>query len=480
MNKTIRLFAVFLAVFMICSMCGAALALEGYETYTFDEVSLSVPVPEDTLVVLTRDMEEDDFALSLMEMTAEEVAEMMEAGGNYLDVIDGDMRWEFIVTVMDSKLMGILLDAGDMTDYLNTLSDSEEEAFFGGVKEGLLTSLEAGGAVVEFQSSGVYRGDYYSFVELRWYMELDGVAGDVVSYITIKDGLFYQFAFKIIDGEISVADDEVFLTIVDNIRLGEDIVTESHTEQPVSETAAEPGDGGGYPAAVAGYYVAVECTMDGEDAGLDDEYLVLEEDGTGLFSLDGTEFALEWDLDGEDFSFIDESGDAFKGYYDDGEIGGDYFSGLYYVFVKEKEESFAVMNDEPAKSGHSKTELAENTHSKEEPTESLHSKAESAAEEVYIEDALEEIDFDKAVKIGIVVLVVVLLMFVGIVVLVVVLIVRSNKKKQAEKKPVPNEDYAGPAVFAEDYSQPRNPYSRPGMGDSGTYEPDDREDYLNM
>ena len=83
--------------------------------------------------------------------------------------------------------------------------------------------------------------------------------------------------------------------------------------------------------AVAGVYYATSCTRDGEDEGVDDEMLYLDEDGTGCFLLFGTVYEIEWALDGEDFYFIDDTDDEFYGTLRNGVIEGEYYNGYCYV-----------------------------------------------------------------------------------------------------------------------------------------------------
>ena len=87
-------------------------------------------------------------------------------------------------------------------------------------------------------------------------------------------------------------------------------------------------------AEVEGYYYATACYLDGEDVGVDDEYLYLDDDGTGYFVLLENVYNLEWTLDGVDFYLIDDSGDEFIGTLSGGVIEGDYFGGYSYTFEK--------------------------------------------------------------------------------------------------------------------------------------------------
>ncbi|MBR1496773.1 MAG: S-layer homology domain-containing protein, partial [Oscillospiraceae bacterium] len=104
----------------------------------------------------------------------------------------------------------------------------------------------------------------------------------------------------------------------------------------VKTDEAEPPAPSGTPAngaALAGDYDAVYCAIDGDETGVDDEYIHLEADGTGYFHMLQSNYQFRWTSDGTDFRFVDEDGDSFDGYYEDGVIAGDYFGGFSYVFA---------------------------------------------------------------------------------------------------------------------------------------------------
>ena len=89
---------------------------------------------------------------------------------------------------------------------------------------------------------------------------------------------------------------------------------------------------------ISGDYYAFSCRgPDGTEYELEDEFLHLESDGTGYFSISGEKYELEWTYDNESFYFVDESGDEFNGSYYNGMIGGTYFQDLYYMLTNDYE-----------------------------------------------------------------------------------------------------------------------------------------------
>lgn len=89
------------------------------------------------------------------------------------------------------------------------------------------------------------------------------------------------------------------------------------------------------PTIELGVYAATECSEPEDEDDqffLDGEYLQLDGDGTGVFNFIGQDYKIDWTLDGDRFSFVDEDGDVFDGTYSDGVIEGVYGGWYRYVF----------------------------------------------------------------------------------------------------------------------------------------------------
>ena len=84
-----------------------------------------------------------------------------------------------------------------------------------------------------------------------------------------------------------------------------------------------------------GKYPAVSCFSDGEEYICDEDWLIIEADGSGILVFEGDEYTMEWELDGDKFSFEDEEGSTFEGTYEDGVIEGVLDDNLDYVFERE-------------------------------------------------------------------------------------------------------------------------------------------------
>ncbi len=74
----------------------------------------------------------------------------------------------------------------------------------------------------------------------------------------------------------------------------------------------------------AGTYKAVSCVRDGESYVCDQDALELRADGTGTITFNGDVYAMEWTLEGESFSMVDEDGDIMEGRLSDGRLVATY------------------------------------------------------------------------------------------------------------------------------------------------------------
>jgi len=110
-----------------------------------------------------------------------------------------------------------------------------------------------------------------------------------------------------------------------------------------------------------GKYPAVSCFSDGEEYICDEDWLVIEEGGSGTLVFEGEEYAMDWELDGSEFTFEDEEGSTFVGTYEDGVIEGVLDENLEYVFEREgtgSKKGAAPAEEEPAEEPEEEPEAA--------------------------------------------------------------------------------------------------------------------------
>ena len=85
---------------------------------------------------------------------------------------------------------------------------------------------------------------------------------------------------------------------------------------------------------------------DGKELKLDYETLHLNEDGTGMFFLNGDAYELNWTCDNGVLEFTDSEGDSFKGSYTSGMIYGTYFDDITYMFTNNYEMASSIWNNQ--------------------------------------------------------------------------------------------------------------------------------------
>ncbi len=89
----------------------------------------------------------------------------------------------------------------------------------------------------------------------------------------------------------------------------------------------------------AGTYKAVSCSQDGEKYSCDDEYILLNEDGSGEVRFNDSTYPFKWTLDGDKFSFTDEDDYTIEGTLEDPLLKATVYD---YDYVYEKVESEAA------------------------------------------------------------------------------------------------------------------------------------------
>ena len=99
---------------------------------------------------------------------------------------------------------------------------------------------------------------------------------------------------------------------------------------------------------ISGDYYAISCKdKDGRELTLNDEVLHLNNDGTGVFEIDGESFSLRYELKNRNqLTFTDEDGDTFNGNYYSGIIAGTYFNDYYYMFTNDRDLYLSYTSDQ--------------------------------------------------------------------------------------------------------------------------------------
>lgn len=85
---------------------------------------------------------------------------------------------------------------------------------------------------------------------------------------------------------------------------------------------------------VTGRYDAVECWNEDGNYHCEEEYLLLNEDGSGEIRFNQSVYPVEWKSDGSELSFTDEDGETETGTIKDGVIKISY-AGYQYIYAKD-------------------------------------------------------------------------------------------------------------------------------------------------
>lgn len=151
--------------------------------------------------------------------------------------------------------------------------------------------------------------------------------GDAFSFQLDENHFFHgSYADGVIDGTIQWGENSYRYVFEHGVRpLQEDY--DSDADYDLSDYTKD------LPAGMYSVTVCVDAQDESEDYYTDNEYLLLESDGTGVFCFAGTEYDIWWGCTNGTFYFVDEDDDEFEGTYtDDALIEGVYMNWLRYVF----------------------------------------------------------------------------------------------------------------------------------------------------
>ncbi len=265
-------------------------------------------------------------------------------------------------------------DAGLDGEYILLDNDGDGRIYFGGVEYKFDWELDGSAFRFvdedgdEFEGryySGVIQGSYYGY---DWVFELDGVVSPVTAGIyqavycadaeseywcdedrleletdgsgyLVFEGEEYSLRWTLDNGEFTFdAEDADFVgsyhpeggITVDGVEYAEPyvegVLVEEYDYIFVLDAASVK------PAVEPGLYEAVSCTQGASSYFCDEDWILIGSDGQGTFAYEGEELAMDWSLDGSEFSFIDENGNSFEGYYYSGTIEGCYGDTYDYIF----------------------------------------------------------------------------------------------------------------------------------------------------
>ncbi len=174
------------------------------DTYTIDELDMSIAIPSD-YVVFTRDIDANDPNLSLYGLTKDSMSSLMTSGNIYLNAWDSDVNYEIIVTMIDSSL-------GDF----NLLSDTTLST--------LATSFESEykSAGITYIKSEVYQHDQAKFLKIYISQPNGDSTAYGLQYYTVYADKAINITMQSYSGTINDSEENILKSIVDSAKFGTD------------------------------------------------------------------------------------------------------------------------------------------------------------------------------------------------------------------------------------------------------------------
>ena len=160
--------------------------------YSSDEIGLSLSV-DDNYIVLTRDNLKNNTDLEKLNISEENIENIMKTNDIYFDIIKNDISYEILV---------VIPKVTPLYENLSTISDIELEE--------LKTNLSI---VVDSDESSVYKGNY-NYIVVDYYDE--STAYFIVNYYTVVNSKGYNIQLQKKD-EIKEEDKKDLKEIVDSI-----------------------------------------------------------------------------------------------------------------------------------------------------------------------------------------------------------------------------------------------------------------------
>ena len=174
----------------------------GMTTYYIEEADMYVDVP-DEYIVLSRDLQPGDPALSFFGVTAEEQQSIMAANDLYLDICEENLDYEILIKVMDNLI-----------DSLEVMNDSLLLALVPTIEP----EYEKVGVTI--LSSEVYHHEQAKFLKLRLRQYNNGRDVYSLQYYTVHSNKAINITLHSYSGEVSEDQEQALKVIVDSAAFG--------------------------------------------------------------------------------------------------------------------------------------------------------------------------------------------------------------------------------------------------------------------
>ena len=189
-------------------------ALASSETYSLDELGMTIDIPSE-YIVFTRDIDGSDPALSAYGIDKEDMLDFMESNNIYLNAMDEQVSFEIVVTM-----------TGSTTNDLNLWSDTELEAL-----ESFFESADNEKNVIEKYE--IYQHEQTKFIKLHVAQQTETNTTYRLQYYTVYDNMAINVALYSYSGKINSDMESILNAIVDTVYFEKPpLLTESYSDTP--------------------------------------------------------------------------------------------------------------------------------------------------------------------------------------------------------------------------------------------------------
>jgi len=192
-----KFFSAITCLFLLAYLSTTAYAAETI-IYQLYELDMSIAIPSD-YVVFTRDIKADDPNLSTYGLTKNYMTNLMETKNIYLNAWDKDLKFEIIVTMIDSSL-GNFAELSESA--LNTLASS--------------TKTEYANAGITLITYEIYQHSQTKFIKIYISQPFNGSTVYGLQYYTVYNNKAINITMQSYSGKISSSKETILKSIVDS------------------------------------------------------------------------------------------------------------------------------------------------------------------------------------------------------------------------------------------------------------------------
>lgn len=197
-----RRLAFFAAAVSLClALPVCAFAAQG-GVWEIEELGITLTMPDDAYV-LTREMEETDPALALLQSSREDTLAFLEENNDYLFAFAPDGRYDIYLTLEPERKSWVSLSACSPSEIAQAVDATRTNY----IDEGM-----------EVISCAAYESANASYIEILYNYTEDNYTSFILEYYTIYNSKGISLMFFSNTGEVKEAQQQVMRALVDEIR----------------------------------------------------------------------------------------------------------------------------------------------------------------------------------------------------------------------------------------------------------------------